>query len=123
MGWNKHTTHIPADCRANLNVDETGSAITINVGEDLDLRLRDTFLQAVAWAQRSVARRIIVDLGKTRRIFDSGLAMLMLLNDRSWRLSSRVRIINCRPELKHRLVHGLIPARFNLVQDCQDCQE
>jgi anti-anti-sigma regulatory factor len=105
---------------AYLNVDDTGSAITINVGEDLDLRLRDIFLRAVACAQRNVASRIVVDLSQTRRIFDSGLAMLMLLNDRAWRLSGKIRIINCRPELKQRLARGLAVGKFNLVQGCQD---
>jgi anti-anti-sigma regulatory factor len=103
-----------------LNVDDKSSAIIISVGEDLDLRLRDTFLRAVGCAQRNVASRIVVDLSKTRRIFDSGLAMLMLLNERSWRLSSKIRIINCRPELKHRLARGLALSKFNLVQGCQE---
>jgi anti-anti-sigma regulatory factor len=101
-------------------MDPDGHSITISVGVDLDLRLRDIIMQAVVCAQRDVASRIVVDLRKTRRIFDSGLAMLMLLNDRSWRLSGKIRIINCRPELKHRLMRNLLPDNFNLVHGWQD---
>jgi anti-anti-sigma regulatory factor len=120
MQWNKDSTQAPVPCGSIQHVDQAGAEIIINVGEDLDLRLSDTFLQAVSCAQRDVTSRIVVDLSKTRRIFDSGLAMLMLLNDRTWRLSGKIRIINCRPELKHRLSRGLIPGMFNLVQGCQE---
>lgn len=105
--------------RAYLNVDEIASVITITVGEVLDLRFRDTFLKAIECAQRDVTCRIVVDLRKTRRIFDSGLAMLMLLNDRTWRLSGKIRIINCNPALKQRLARSLDTGKFNLTQGCQ----
>lgn len=120
MAWNTNSTQTPAPCRPGENVEQSGAEILINVGEDLDLRLSDTFLQAVSCAQRDVSSRIVVDLSKTRRIFDSGLALLMLLNDRTWRLSGKIRIINCRPELKHRLSRGLVPGMFNLVQGSQE---
>lgn len=122
MAWSEGLRPLmPAPCRTDdLKVDSYGHSITISVGEDLDLRLRDLFMQAVVCAQRDVASRIVVDLRKTSRIFDSGLAMLMLLNDRAWRLSGKIRIINCRPELKHRLMRNLLTDNFNLVQGWQD---
>jgi len=120
MEWIEDSVQTAAPCQRDPNVDLEGHAIIINVGEDLDLRLRDTFLRAVGCAQMDVAGRIVVDLSKTRRIFDSGLAMLMMLDDRTWRLSGKIRIINCSPELKQRLARSLLPDRFNLVQGCQD---
>jgi anti-anti-sigma regulatory factor len=120
MEMHAYAMQMPATCRPYMNVDKNDPAITINVGEDLDLRLRDTFLQVVGCAQRNVASRIVVDLSKTRRIFDSGLAMLMLLNARAWRLSSKIRIVNYRPELQRRLVDGLNPDIFNLDQLYQE---
>ena len=101
---------------ASLNVDDRDSAIIIIVGQDLDLRLLDMFLQAVGCVQRGIISRIVVDLSKTRRIFDSGVAMLMLINGR---LSGRIRIINCNPDLKSRLTRGLSSAMFNPDLACR----
>ena len=98
-----------------LNVSKDGSVVTIRVGRDLDLRLCNVFLKAAAQAQTLAASRIVVDLHQTRRLYDSGLAMLMVLHDRAWYLTENIRIINCRPEIRGRLADGLFPKLFNLA--------
>jgi len=99
-----------------LNVSEDGSVVIIRVGRDLDLRLCNVFLKAAAQAQRLAASRIVVDLRQTRRLYDSGLAMLMALHDRTWYLNEKIRIINCSPEIRDRLTDDLLPKLFNLAE-------
>jgi len=101
---------------ARLDVNKQDCVITIKIGTSLDLRLNDIFMKAIRHAQGSIRNRIVVDLEKTHRIFDSGLALLMLLNIRSWRKSCKVLIINCSPDLEQRIEQGLTPGMFNLSQ-------
>ena len=109
------SNHVPGLSQTLLNVSEDGSVVIIHVGRNLDLRLCDIFLKAAAQAQRLAASRMVVDLRQTRRLYDSGLAMLMLLHDRAWYLTEKIRITNCRPEIRDRLTDDLFPRLFNLA--------
>jgi len=101
---------------AGLDVNQQDCVITIKIGTSLDLSLCDLFMKAIRHAQGSIRSRIVVDLENTHRIFDSGLALLMLLNVRSWRKSCKILIINCNPDIKQRIEQGLAPGIFNLSQ-------
>ncbi len=103
-----------------FNAEETDSAIVIKVGQDLDLRLLDIFMQAIEIVQRGIISRIEVDLSRTRRIFDSGLALLMSLNHRNLTLSGKIRIINCDAGLKSRLRCCVNTGLFSLEQVCRE---
>lgn len=104
---------------ASLDINEQDCIITIKVGTNLDLRLHDLFMTAIRHAQGSIRNRIVVDLENTRRIFDSGLALLVQLNMRSWRKSCKVNIINCDPELEQQIERVLSPGIFNLSRNQQ----
>lgn len=107
------------DTGARLDINNQECVITISVGTSLDLRLHDIFMKAIKYAQSSVRNRIVVDLERTHLIFDSGLALLMMLNIRSWRKSCKVLIINCNPDLEQRIEQGLTAGMFNLSQGSQ----
>ena len=113
----KHLNSVSGISQTLLNVSEDGSVVTIRVGQDLDLRLCNIFLKAAAHAQRLAASRIVVDLRQTRRIYDSGLAMLMVLHDRAWYLTEKIRITNCSPEIRSKLTDDLLPQLFNLAEN------
>jgi len=119
MKREKRSNRIPGFSQTLLNVSEKGTVATIRVGKDLDLRVCNTFLEAVTRAQRLAASRIVVDLCQTRRLYDSGLAMLMLLHDRAWFLTEKIRITNCRPEIRGRLTGDVFPELFNLAEGRQ----
>ncbi len=104
---------------ARLDVNKQDCIITIKIGTSMDLRLYDLFMNAIKHAQSSIRHRIVVDMEKTNRIFDSGLALLMLLNTRSWRKSCKILIINCNPDLEQRIEQGLAHGMFNLSQGNQ----
>ena len=102
-----------------MSFNEQDCTITIKVGTSLDLSLHDLFMQAIMHAQSSIRNRIVVDLDNTHQIFDSGLALLMQLDIRSWRKSCKVLIINCNPNLEQRIEQTLAPGMFNLSQSNQ----
>ncbi|UCB53819.1 MAG: hypothetical protein JSW45_07545 [Thiotrichales bacterium] len=104
---------------ASLDINQRDYVITIKVGANLDLSLHDLFMKAIRYGQGSIRNRIVVDLEKTQRIFDSGLVLLMMLDLRSWRKSCKVRIINCSVDLEQRIHQCLAPGLFNLSQDNQ----
>ena len=107
------------DTGARLEINNQERVITIRIGTSLDLRHHEIFMKAIKYAQSSISNRIVVDLEKTQLIFDSGLALLMMLNTRNWRKSCKVRIINCNPDLEQRIEQGLKAGKFNLSQGSQ----
>lgn len=73
--------------------------LTLNVGRALDLTQHSIFTQAVQRAD-SEAVRLVVDLKETEEIRDSGLAMLLMLKDRSDKTGAAIDIVNCKPTMK-----------------------
>jgi len=120
MKREKRSNRVAGFSHTLLNVSEKGTVVTIRVGKDLDLRDCNPFLEAVSRAQRLAASRIVVDLCQTRRLFDSGLAMLMMLHDRAWYLTEKICITNCRPEIRDRLSGDVFPELFNLAEGRQN---
>lgn len=94
------------------------NTLTIKPGENLDSSSASLFTRAIAEAQHDVGTLIVVDMTDTRRIFDSGVALLKMLDERSWRRACKVRIINCSPHLERSITQGLTPGTFNLSDNC-----
>jgi len=115
-----HLQNVKSYLPASLEIGEQGQVhiITIRVGEDLDGGAIGIFTKAIAEAQHEVGTLIVVNMANTRRIFDSGLELLKLLDERSWRRTNKIRIINCRPDLECRFAHGLNPGTFDLSEEC-----
>jgi anti-anti-sigma regulatory factor len=105
---------------ARFDVKGTGDDITLTVyvGEDLDFLAKDTFKRAIAEAQRSLNACVVVDLENTKRIDDSGLELLSMLNTGCWRMSRKVRIVNCSADLECRFAGGLERGVFDLSGEC-----
>jgi len=99
-----------------LSVRETttGEIFTIETGEALDLRSCSVFLRACKLAEQSDPSVVEVNLGNTRVIRDSGLAMLLMLRDRIDRTGGCVKLLNCRPEIQTRLAGRPISAGFQV---------
>jgi anti-anti-sigma regulatory factor len=92
-----------------------GRVITIETDEDLDLRSHGVFVHACRLAEEPNLRAIEVNLGKTRKIRDSGLAMLLMLRERMGREANGIRLINCSPEIRSRLAASSVGTQFQLV--------
>jgi anti-anti-sigma regulatory factor len=92
-----------------------GRVIAIETDEDLDLRSHGVFVDACKLADDPHLKAIEVNLGRTRNIRDSGLAMLMMLRESTSRVSNRIRLVNCSPEIRSRLAASSIATQFQLV--------
>lgn len=92
-----------------------GRVILIEADERLDLSAHSVFVQACKLAEYPNLLTIIVNLGKTRDILDSGLAMLLMLRDRAGHISKRIKLFNCTPEIRNRLLESRVMTEFQIV--------
>nr|AQQ74508.1 hypothetical protein [uncultured bacterium] len=80
------------------------SVFTIKIDERLDLRFHRAFSRACEWAEGARSGGIEIDLAHTRKVNDSGLAMLIMLHRRAGLSGNRIRLLNCRPEIRYRVL-------------------
>jgi len=83
--------------RINANV------VTLHIGELLDFNVLNTFDKIRKLAVCSELQKIVIDLSQTRHIFDSGLAMLLFLSNKTGGLNIKIILINCSQEILNRL--------------------
>jgi anti-anti-sigma regulatory factor len=91
-----------------------GKVISIETDENLDLTSNGVFVDASRLAEHADVRSIEVDLGKTRTMRDSGLAMLLMLSKLTDRNRNPIRLVNCRPEIRRRLTASSVAAQFQI---------
>jgi len=72
-------------------------------------------VQACNLAEHPNLLVIMVNLGRTRDILDSGLAMLLMLRDRAGHISKRIKLFNCAPEIRNRLLESPVMTGFQIV--------
>lgn len=77
--------------------------LRIRADKSLDCSIHSVFSQAAILADYPWIDNIEIDLGKTRIIRDSGLSMLSMLSAKLGLQKGRIKLINCRPEIRTRL--------------------
>jgi anti-anti-sigma regulatory factor len=92
-----------------------GRVIIIETDERLDLCAHGVFVQACKLAEYPNIRAILVNLGKTRHILDSGLAMLLMLRDHVGHFGQCIKLFNCSPEIRNRLLESHVMTAFQIV--------
>ncbi len=92
-----------------------GRVILIETDERLDLCAHGVFVQACELAEYPDLRAILVNLVKTRDILDSGLAMLLMMRDRVGYFGQYIKLINCSPEIRNRLLECRVMTEFQIV--------
>jgi len=104
--------------RIFIESSESKNVILIFADERLDLSAYGTFSEA-AWiaSNNPLATAIVVDLGRTKQLFDSGKAMLLSLHKMAGRLKNRIYLTNVGPGIKHQLSQGKIPSMFYIKHD------
>lgn len=104
--------------RIFIESSESKNVILIFADERLDLSAYGTFSEAATIATNNpLATAIVVDLGRTKQLFDSGKAMLLTLHQMAGRLKNRIYLTNVGPGIKHQLSQGAIPSKFYIKQD------
>jgi hypothetical protein len=93
-----------------------GEVILVCADERLDLSAYNGFNEAIVLvAENPLLEAIVVDLVRTRQLFDSGKAMLLTLRGRAGHLKNRIYLANIAPELKHKLSQDRFPVLFNFI--------
>jgi hypothetical protein len=89
----------------SLSRNRKGRFIHVRTAHNLDLTNVSLFNDAAKLARANPGiRKVVVDLGLTQQVFDSGKAMLLLLrNQLAPALSQKVLLINAEPEMAHQL--------------------
>jgi anti-anti-sigma regulatory factor len=94
---------------------KAGNVILISADERLDLFAYEAFGEAANLAINNPRpSAIVVDLGKTQQLFDSGKAMLLTLHQRAGRLKDRIYLTNVGAEIKHKLTQGRFSNLFHI---------
>jgi anti-anti-sigma regulatory factor len=96
---------------------DNGNSDTINIrtGESLDFSTCGMVTHVCNLAKHPQIRYVVIDLGNTKHIRDSGLAMLILLRQRIRKLVWQITIVNCKPELKNRLSVSSLTTAFQFA--------
>jgi hypothetical protein len=93
----------------------TGNVITIETDEELDLKSHGVFVDACRLARYPDQTHIDVNLGKTRNIRGSGIAMLLMLRELTGWERSRIRLVNCSPEIRGQLSTGNVGKQLQVI--------
>ncbi|EIC22280.1 STAS domain-containing protein [Thiorhodovibrio frisius] len=88
------------------------NTLVVRLGEQLDLRLIALFRQAIETLLKVRPRTLVVDLAATEKVFDSGMALLLLLNHHAGYLRERILLANCGPRVYCRLARAGILYHF-----------
>jgi len=106
--------------KVSLVSSVAGDVVLIHADDRLDLMAYNDFSEAAALvAENPDSEAIVVDLGETRELFDSGRAMLLTLRERAGRLKNRIYLTNAIPEVKRKLSQGKFPVLFNIAETMQ----
>ena len=81
-----------------------GRTLLIRADKTLDCKTHSVFSDAAMVASSPWINDIEIDLSKTTLIRDSGLSMLSMLRNKSGLKKRQIRLINCRPEIRARLI-------------------
>jgi anti-anti-sigma regulatory factor len=92
-----------------------GNTINIRTDERLDFSACGMFSQAWKLTEYPEIENIEIDLGDTRYINDSGLAMLLLLSERTRKLVGQIKLVNCNAELINRLSCNPLATAFHVA--------
>lgn len=93
-----------------------GRLIRTEADEVLDLRADGMLEDACRLAAYPDLSAIEVNLGRTRHIRGSGVKMLLMLHRRGSGLSKRVRLVNCREQIRRQLMESSVAGEFQVVQ-------
>ncbi len=101
-----------AEVSVSGKYNSSGITITIKAPGILDLRAVHLIRNVDEFVRSYKRVRVIIDLGRTRRIQDSGLAMLLLLKKKLGQKIEKIKLINTR-RLQHTQFNSL-PAIFEI---------
>jgi anti-anti-sigma regulatory factor len=89
--------------------------LVLHIGERLDLSVNELVQQAIQSIATKAPERVVFDLAATHKVFDSGVALLLLLRNRAGDVKDWIYLANCAPRIINRLVRAGLASRFQIV--------
>lgn|GEM_PF-3977582 len=87
--------------------------LVLRLGQRLDISALGLMNRILRSPHSTSIGQVVLDLGATTQLFDSGLALLLMLHARAGPLRERIHIVNCRPAVQHRLDESGVGALFD----------
>ncbi len=101
--------------KISSSYSSAGRVISIETDEELDLTSHGVFVDACRLAEYPDCSSIDVNLIKTRNIRASGVAMLLMLRELTGWECSRIRLLNCHPEIRKKLMGSQVGQQLQVV--------
>lgn len=76
-----------------------GQSVTITIAGRFDFKVHQEFREAYKHAPRTT--EFVVDMARTDYMDSSALGMLLLLREHLGGDSAKIRIVNCKPDIKN----------------------
>jgi len=89
-------------------------ALWVPIGERLDISVSGKVVRVRRMIEGVAVDRLVIDLAETRHVYDSGLALLLLLHQHAGELKDHIHLINCGPRVRKRLTGSPIGSRFHI---------
>ena len=83
-------------------IAEEGSHL-LRIGDRFDISSTRLIVRLLKNIHAITMDRIVIDFGATLQMYDSGMALLLLLYKNAGRLKDKIYLINCRPEIRSKL--------------------
>jgi len=97
-----------------VNIAPELKTLWVPIGERLDISVNRKMVRARKMVKGITVDRLVIDLAETRHVYDSGLALLLLLHQHAGELKDHIHLINCRPRVRKRLTGSPIGSRFHI---------
>ena len=89
--------------------------IVVRTGKRFDISCTMLINRAIKAIQSITPKMVVIDLTDTEQLFDSGLALLMLLQQEAVELRKRIYIINGNQEIVDKLIDSSIAADLHIL--------
>jgi len=88
-------------------------SLLLQIGMHFDLRVIQQVLRAAQLLRDGFIDWVLIDFCMTRRVFDSGLGMLLMLNREAGECARNVVLLNCSPAITQRLEETGLQRQFS----------
>jgi anti-anti-sigma regulatory factor len=104
-----------ADSVDGAREDGQARMLMLHLGESLDITATHSLLDAAHRLHDQLVDWVVIDMRRTRRIFDSGLGLLLMILQSVGSLSRQIVLVHCSPSLWERLEGAGLSARLTIV--------
>jgi anti-anti-sigma regulatory factor len=100
--------------RCALQWVKDSATLVLRLGERFDISDYTVVAQAVESIRILPTQQVVVDFGATREVFDSGMALLLLLREGAESVANPIALVNCTPAVRGRLTRAGIAHQFRI---------